>query len=411
MSRMIGAEIRYTQMGYYMRQARYGYISKKIETQNGKRCILKPHPVESKYVIKMFDMRCQGFDDRQIIEKINEMGYHSRMTLRRDKTDRTKVISQVGGNLMESKALLRILENPIYAGIICEKWTDNKPIRSKFKGLVSFETFNQANRGKVAILEQDDKLTVYRKPPPEYLVKKGARNPDFPYKKVVMCPGCSNPLFGSASEGKMGKYYPAYHCHARGHYFRVPKQEFDETIERFVQNIQLAPNHLEEISAAVLVEWDRRQLDVKTDDAAMSTQIQALKLEAKLSIDKIKFLSSETAIKYMEEDLMKTEAQIANLTKKMDDAKGQKPVDLRVVLASVKYYLEHLDQLLLQQIDPVKKANFFGVFFDKAPTYEEIRFGTQKTAQLPGVNELFRLSFLPKNKLVTSWRIELQLPG
>ncbi len=53
MSRMIGAEIRYTQMGYWMRQPPYGFVSEKIETKNDKRCILKPHPTESKYVTMM----------------------------------------------------------------------------------------------------------------------------------------------------------------------------------------------------------------------------------------------------------------------------------------------------------------------------------------------------------------------
>lgn len=43
LSRVIGAEIRYTQMGYYMRRPPYGFISEKVETQHGKRTILKPH--------------------------------------------------------------------------------------------------------------------------------------------------------------------------------------------------------------------------------------------------------------------------------------------------------------------------------------------------------------------------------
>jgi len=43
-----------------------------------------------------------------------------------------------------------------------------------------------------------------------------------------------------------------------------------------------------------------------------------------------------------------------------------------------KYFLEHLDYLLLQQIDPVKKADFLGVLFDTTPTYAEIVSGTKE---------------------------------
>lgn len=47
MTRMIGAEIRYTQVGYWMRQPPFGFDGEKIETgQHGKRCVLKPHPTE-----------------------------------------------------------------------------------------------------------------------------------------------------------------------------------------------------------------------------------------------------------------------------------------------------------------------------------------------------------------------------
>jgi hypothetical protein len=51
-------------------------------------------------------------------------------------------------------------------------WTKENPQKGKFKGLVS-------------------------------ILNKGARNPDFPYKKMVLCPYCHKPLFGSASRGRL----------------------------------------------------------------------------------------------------------------------------------------------------------------------------------------------------------------
>ena len=100
---------------------------------------------------------------------------------------------------------------------------------------------------------------MYNKPTPEYLVKKGVRNVDFPYKKVVLCPECKNPLFGSAPRGRLGKHYPGYHCHRRGHYFRIPKVQFDETIEQFVKSIEVSPKYIQTVLDAVLVEWEKKQ--------------------------------------------------------------------------------------------------------------------------------------------------------
>ena len=89
-----------------------------------------------------------------------------------------------------------------------------------FNGLVSIDQFNRANKGKKFITKDDqgDIVIIDRPPDPRYAIK-GIRNPDFPYRKFVLCPQCHKPLLGSASRGKSGKHYPAYHCDKRGHYW------------------------------------------------------------------------------------------------------------------------------------------------------------------------------------------------
>jgi hypothetical protein len=52
LSRMVGAEIRYARMGYWVRQAPYGFMTAKIDTPHGKRCILRPEPDEGPFVRK-----------------------------------------------------------------------------------------------------------------------------------------------------------------------------------------------------------------------------------------------------------------------------------------------------------------------------------------------------------------------
>ena len=394
MSRMIGAEIRYTQMGYWMRQPPHGYINEKIETQNCKRCILKPHPTEANFIIKMFELCAQGtMTDRQIAAELNRIGFRTQTQMIRGKTDRTQIIAQRGGNPLTAKRLRHYVEKTVYAGVIKEKWTQNEPIEGKFDGLVSFELFNQANKDRMTLHRTTEgTIEYYKEKPPEYLLNKGVHNPDFPYKKIVCCPHCHRTLLGSASRGRLGKYYPAYHCSNHGHYFRIPQKEFDETIANFVKSISISSERTDELIAAISEVWEKRQLREQKDEAAAQTRIETLQAQARLIVDKMKYLSSETALKYMEEDLIKVEAQIAELSRAKDEAIEEKGVNMKSILLYVKYFMEHMDDLLINLSDPVNRAAYFGVLFNQVPTYQEIKDGTLKIAQIPGVNELFSLA-------------------
>ena len=93
MTRMIGAEIRYVRMGYRVRRAPFGYKNEKINTEHGKRVILIPHQEESKWIKKMYQYRLEGvMNDGEIVEKINNLGFKSRIFNRRDPENKTKVI-------------------------------------------------------------------------------------------------------------------------------------------------------------------------------------------------------------------------------------------------------------------------------------------------------------------------------
>jgi site-specific DNA recombinase len=394
MSRMIGAEIRYTQMGYWMRRAPYGFTSEKIDTQNGKRTILKPEPTESKFMIKMFEMRASGrYTDREITDKLNDLGFTTRIKYIRSKTDPSKIVKQTGGNPLNERHLWRLVRKPIYAGVNREKWTNNQPVKCMFDGLVSVELFNKANKGKRIIIEgNNNEVFIQDKAPAEHLTNKNKRNPDFPYKKFIMCPQCNKPLLGSAPRGKNGNYYPAYHCDKRGHYFRVPKQEFEDSVVEFIANFKIAPDRLEKLFKAIEIAWKRTNTEYKIGIQALDNQVEELRQQAIVSVEKIKVLSSDTAIKYMEEDIMKIEKQIETLSGKRAELASKKPVKIGKVLARVKYFAENLDKLLLKQIDPIKRGQFFGAIFDKAPTYEEIKSRKQNSLLFKGVNPVLALA-------------------
>lgn len=382
MTRMIGAEIRYVRMGYRVRQAPFGYVNEKVETPHGKRVILKPHPEESLWVRKMFELRCRGtLSDQEIVEEINRIGYKTRRRYRRNSDDKTKVIGEYGGKPLQIKQFWRFIQNPIYAGANIEKWTQGEVVKGKFDGLVSIEMYNKANRGKLTLIENGDEVKLWKKPLPGWQTKKLINNPRFPYKRVIMCPHCNKPLFASASRGKLGKYYPAYHCNKRGHYFRVPSKELEETVEMFVRSLDFSQEYIDYLKEYVVNLWNERVESQQVDESILDNKIKELKASAQAAADKIKYLTSEVAIKYLEADLVKAENEVQQLElEKHNRLKRQNTLNMENVMEHIGYFLEHLEELLIDTANPLKRAAFFGLIFDTMPTYQDLISGTPKLA-------------------------------
>ena len=413
MSRMIGAEIRYTQLGYWMRKAPYGFKSKKLETKNGKRCILRPNKSESEFIKTMFELKARGtLSDKQIVNELNLLGFKTRPRYIRDSDDRSKVIAIKGNELMTVKILQKLIQKVIYAGINQEKWTDNKPVRCVFEGLVSVELFNSANQGRITINEDKDGIiTITKGEIPLNIQNRGQRTDHYAFRKYVLCPDCKRPLLGSASRGKSGKTYPAYHCSNHGHYFRIPKDQLEDTIDNFVKNIVVNQKSIDLVLETIKNEWSKRSSHELTTIGVIDDRIKQQRLDIKLCINKIKLLSSETSIKYLEEDIIKMEHQINLLEKEKVRKMDQKSYDIDSIIGKVKILLEHPYHIFKKQIDPVKKAQFFSLLFEQKPTYHDLQPGTQKKPLFSGVNYIFSLANSPNDQLVIPRGIEPLCPG
>ena len=206
--------------------------------------------------------------------------------------------------------------------------------------------------------------------------------------QVVACPKCGKTLSGSASRGKMGAYYPAYHCSCNGHYFRVPKPEFDKTLEDFVQTITVKPEYVDDIIAAIAELWRERQAKQLEANQRRLEHRQSLQNQIRATVDRMRIVTSETALTYLEEDIISAENELANLDKEIANQSNLQ-AEFDQVLQYATYILEHLPELLLDLCNPLRKAAFFAAVFNKIPTYDEINFGTHKNSPPPEVTELF----------------------
>ena len=104
----------------------------------------------------------------------------------------------------------------------------------------------------------------------------------------------------------------------------------------------------------------------------------------------MRVVTSETALKYLEEDIVSVESELEQVDKEIQEQPDLE-LEFNEVLAYAKYILEHLSEMLLDLINPLRKAAFFGAIFNKVPTYTEIDLRTHEKSSLPEVNELFRI--------------------
>ncbi len=386
-NRLISAEIRYVQLGYVAGPPPPGYINIKLDTPHGKRTGLAPHPIESPWFIKMFSSRVQGAVlDVDIVNSINALGYKSRIVNIHHKIDKAKIIGTKGGKQLTVKQFHKYIQNPIYAGVNIEYWTHNKPIKLMTPGLVSIETFNKANRGKVTIIENPDgTLEIVRGSIAKWRQTKKKDNPLYPYK-FILCPICHKNFLASGPRGKTGEHFPCYHC-ARGHkYLGISRATFHKTIQDFASKLHFSKYFKERFTKIALEEWEKRQHDVSEEAVTAGKNVIRLKEERDLMAQRIKICHTEAAIRVVEDELTRLDLEIAQAMN-LRDRKEKEEFDAKLVIANVNYYMEHLEDLLLGGADPLKNAAMLRMAFEKTPTYEDIKNGTPILAPLFALNE------------------------
>jgi hypothetical protein len=118
-----------------------------------------------------------------------------------------------------------------------------------------------------------------------------------------------------------------------------------------------------------------------------------------------------SAQQYLNEELEDVDKQIKQLSLERMDMESKKPMNIDRVIARVKYFVENLDELVVKQIDPVKKAQFFGLIFKTLPTYADLKGRNQNSPLFTGVNPLFQAIAGNNFPMVISPGIEPGLPG
>lgn len=403
LTRTVGQQIILTNKGYWMREAPIGYKNAKIEDEEGKkRSILIPHEEEAEWIIQIFKMRAEGQSDLEICKVVNAMGFRTRKRKRRDqKTGRS--IGEMGKKKLTRKIIQKYICKPIYAGIIMEKWTKNQAVKGAFDGLINIELFNKANRGKISISDQKGILLV------EYdseVKRRSKNNPLYPYKRVVLCPICKKEFKGSASTGKSGKRFPAYHCDRNHKNFRIPIKEFDKVVANSIKKIKFKPEFLKLFEEVVMDVWEEKHVEALQLTRKSGENVVDLQRRQERLIDQFTQTDNSTIKKRLESQIDELETEIASA----QDVRNKNEIDkdmVRLYLAHARNLIEHPEKLLLKANHIDELQQIWSFVFSELPTYNDL---VNRTPKLTLVFEQTSKKRLKKSQLVAPRGIEPRLP-
>ncbi len=388
LTRMIGAEISLVQDGYKVRSPNDGYVNKEVYVDGKRKVIQEKDLNRGHFFEEAFKLKEMGWSDVRVVETLNSIGY---MTKERKKWDkgRNKVIGLIKGQPMTVKRLQKIIPNPIYAGINIEKWTNNKPIKTKYAGLVSVERFNNANNGKVFIKENEDGSVevLYNHNLTSKIISKRLKfNNDYVFDKMVLCPkGCNKPTLSSKNKSKNGSYYHSYSCN-RNHYWRVPRGEFETNVKSYLSKFKFSKSFIEGFEEKLIKKYRQRESEVVKQSSKISENISDLKAQQAKAIDDYTSTNNQVIREKLEQKINDLEKRIKS-TKQERQRIELKEKDVKDFISYVKYLMEHPVEMLVDNKNPERQKAIWNLFFEKTPTYEEILNGTPKLSFILAVSE------------------------
>ncbi|MBL1430661.1 MAG: recombinase family protein [Robiginitomaculum sp.] len=385
LTRTIGQQIKLAQEGYQTRSAEMGFRNVKITRQNGRKAtIMEPLEPEASWIRALFELRAAGaLSDEAICDKINAMGYKSRIMHRRDKST-GEVIAITGNKPLSPKQLQRLVAKPIYCGVRVGKWTHNQPIKAPFDGLVSMSLFNRANHGAVVLSgSKGGDLSIEHGQSRKHATH--LNNPDFLLRHVVMCPKCAKPFWASKSRGKSGQYFGYFHC-ARAHKsVSISQSEFQKTIGCYLDKLEAKPGFLGLFKEVVRETWIAKNKSRQEEFEAIDKHIKTLELRQQNILDRITVSGSTLVQKKLEQEIEDLEGAIKSAKKERSEADlGEEQIEQ--FFQRAKNRLEHPKDYGLAASTKGETVKTWQTIFAHPPTFDELKSGT------PQLTLLYRLN-------------------
>lgn len=244
LQRTIPQEIRNSYEGYWTRPSVFWYETKAIISETGSRKTIQvSNTIESRWIIRLFELRAEWYSDVDIVQEINDMWYISRIQTSWDKA-KTRAIWKKWGKKLNVKQLQLYIKNPIYAWIWVVTWRGNpsRVVIQKYSGLISIDLWNKANKGKkkitlenwIARILEGNELVEF----PE-IKRRFHNHPDFPFSNLIFADNSTKYLNWNSPKGSNGTRYMYYSAKSEHGNANYTKEIFESTIIEYIQSLEV----------------------------------------------------------------------------------------------------------------------------------------------------------------------------
>lgn len=276
----------------------------------------------------------------------------------------TESARQKGFNVKSNSAIMRVLQNAVYAGMIrvpSYKGSAEKLIDGLHEGMIDKHTFYAVNE-KIRRAEYHTKMSI---------------NPNLPLRGLILCEGCGSPLTGSKSKGK-GGYYFYYRCLRCGGQNHSAIKSHKQLIE-ILDMLSLSKEIIDLIHEQIVEAFKKRMSNVAGKISRLNREVRTLtdrldSLEDKYIRDAI---SQDTFDKWsdrLRRDLNGKEHELRKL-ESLDES----------ILFRSKARLDRMKGLgsFYQGMDVIRKQDMFKAIFPAVATKTKSGYRT------PMVNPIF----------------------
>jgi hypothetical protein len=384
LTRTVDTSVSRIETGYKVREAQYGYQNQRIVGNDGKyRVIQIPYEPEATFIRTIFEDSIAGnLSDKEITEKLNNLGCKTRVRNTWSK-DKTTIIGKRDGQSLSVKQMQRWRQNPIYCGVNKEHWgeTEKRVIirKTEYEGLVSIDTFNRANKGKVFIQQKEDNsIKILYNQKPEKIIKQRLKfREDFLFKNVVLCPKCKNPFKASLPTSEHKKRVPYYHCD-RGHaYYGIPKADFDKNVNLFLDKIRFSDTHYAMLEKTLIYRFNKKRTELNKGHIQVDEQSIKIRTEIDEIMLAIQKSTNDNARKMFEEKLDKKIIELENIKEEKQNLTITED-ELQDFLKELKKLVELPKEILMDVHSYEQQLAINKLFFAELPTYDDIVSGTPK---------------------------------
>src|SRR5258707_2995229 len=378
LTRLVEAQIRLTQGGYHLGPANDGYVVKRVFVDGKKKLAQFPDPERAEFVRVMFRMRAEGTtSDEEIVKHLNGLGFRTKPFNRWNRA-KTVVVGHKPGMPLTVKHFQCLIQRPAYCGITVRRWTHGKAVRARGgEALIPIAQFNAANRGRVFIEEHEDGSVriSYNHMPSRQPPKRHKFSLRWPLKNVVACPRCRKPLFASASRGKSGHYFTAYHC-SRGHArYSVPQAKLEQAFSTFVATLHFEPKFFACFETLLVDAFHDAQAQWTNERRTSASKIATLEERKTQLALAFAETTSASVRKVLEQQVTALDDSISEVGQQ-HQAFGSAEGDVQTFLTYARTLLEH-PQKILDNIEHLREQlAIYGLFFERPPTFDDIVFGT-----------------------------------